>query len=114
MLEIFDPMPGRVKTERSKHLFGDRIQIRIYSECSRTEYEYEHIRKVSLTRIRIYSGSTSGPNTNIFVSIKWTEYEYLNIFGLNVRISFDEYSIECCNRYQIGTIILVLLRHPRP
>ena len=45
-------------------------------------------------RIRIYSGSTSGPNTNtnIFVSIKWTEYEYSNIFGSNIRILFDEYS----------------------
>ena len=47
-----------------------------------------------LTRIRIYSGSNSGlnRNTNIFVIIKWTEYEYLNIFGLNIRILFDEYS----------------------
>ena len=45
-------------------------------------------------RIRIYSGSTSGPNTNtnIFVSIKWTEYKYSNIFGSNIQILFDEYS----------------------
>ena len=46
-----------------------------------------------LTRIRIYSGSISGlnRNTNIFVIIKWTKYEYLNIFGLNIRILIDEY-----------------------
>ena len=43
-------------------------------------------------RIRIYSGSHSGPNTNIFVIIKWTEYEYLNILGSNILILFDEYS----------------------
>ena len=46
-----------------------------------------------LTRIRIqiYSGITSGPNTNIFVSIKGTKYEYSNIFGLNIQILFYEY-----------------------
>ena len=37
-------------------------------------------------RIRIYSESYIGPNTNIFVMLQWTEYEYSNIFGSNIRI----------------------------
>ena len=45
-----------------------------------------------LTGIRIYSGSHSGPNTNIFVIIKWTKSEYSNILGSNIQILFDKYS----------------------
>ena len=39
-------------------------------------------------RIRIYSESYIGPNTNtnIFVMLQWTKYEYSNIFGSNIRI----------------------------
>ena len=42
----------------------------------------------------MYSGSHSGPNTdtNKFVMIKWTEYEFSNILGSNIRILFDKYS----------------------
>ena len=43
-------------------------------------------------QIRIYSESYFGPdtNTNIFVILQWTEYEYSNIFGSNIRIFFTQ------------------------
>ena len=67
----------KLSAERSEYFFWPNTNTNIFGMFY-----------LARIRIRIYSGSYFGPNTNtnIFVMLQWTEYEYSNIFGLNIRI----------------------------